>query len=91
MQVDVVYVTSLYRSFFGKGKMALVSPIHRLSTEIAYVLKSLILGALFGEALGHPSPTPLRDRFALALQVCLYGIAGAPPELRISPPGTDPK
>jgi AcrR family transcriptional regulator len=63
----------------------------RKPEEIAYVFQSLILGALFGEAPGDPSPTPLRDRFALALQICLYGIAGASPELRISPTRTDPK
>jgi len=69
--MDQALVEWLKRNSTGPQDLA-----GRQPEEIAYVLRSLIVGALFGEAPGQPSSTTLRDRFALALQVCLHGLTG---------------
>jgi AcrR family transcriptional regulator len=50
--------------------------------EVAFIVRSLIIGAFLpGDCESTPSGS-LRDRFALALQVCLHGLGGCPPTCR---------
>lgn len=69
--MDEALVEWLKRNSSGPQDLA-----GRQPEQIAYILRSLILGALFGDASGGLAGS-LRDRFALSLHVCLHGLGGA--------------
>ncbi len=48
----------------------------RKPAEMAPIIRSLIFGAFLAEGSEDARPSTPRNRFTLALQVCLYGITG---------------
>jgi AcrR family transcriptional regulator len=72
--MDASMVSWLKRNAAGPKELA-----GRRPEEIAHVIRSLVLGAFLAGDCGLAQESSPRDRLALALQVCLYGLCGSVP------------